>query len=167
MPGSVQPVTKTGLSVVPGQTTNYRCNDSTLVFTSSKFFALPCGTNGSFVQPASWPACRQPANCTPPTAPLLTKLLLSPLSPSPLKEFDSAIYGCKTGYTLAGITPNNMTFEPVCPLGGGTFTVAFWPNCTSTAALGRKKRYVTYNNIFSDIDYSVYAFFETQFMHTK
>lgn len=161
------PVTTTGLSVIPDQTTSYRCNDSTLVFNTTKYVALTCANNGNFVLPASWPACRVPANCTAPRPSVITKLVLSATSPSPLKEFDSAIYVCKSGFTLAGVTPNGLTYEAVCPYGGGAFTIRTWPNCTSTTVTGRKRRYINYKSTYSDIDYSVLALFETQFMYTK
>lgn len=163
------PVTTIGLSVVPGQTTNYRCNDSSLVFNTTKYVALTCANNGSILLPTSWPPCRVPANCTAPKPPTPTKLVLSASSPALLKEFDSAIYVCKTGFTLAGITPDGLTYSPVCPYGGGAFSIATWPYCNVTMATttGRKKRYIDYKTIFGDIQYSVFALFETQFMYTK
>jgi len=71
-----------------------------------------------------------------------------------------------------GVTPNGLTFEPMCPYGGGAFSIATWPYCnvaTTTTTTGKKKRKraIDYKSTYSDIDYTVFALFETQFMHTK
>jgi len=166
MPVDVVPVISTGLSVIPGQSATFRCNDTLKIFNTSKLISLNCGNDGNFVAPAAWPACRLPANCTSPTAPTSTHLKLATSSPATLYEFDYAVYNCVTGYTLAGVTPNNLTFEVICPYGGGAITVPTWPTCLTTTT-GRKKRYVDYKSIYTDIDYTVLALFETQFMHTK
>ncbi len=115
---------------------------------------------------ATWPTCRVSTTCLPPVPPAATKLQLSSTSPSPLHEFDLAIYTCVSGYTLAGVTPNNSTFETPCPYGGGNFTIGTWPSCVVSPTV-RKKRFVDYNSIYGDIDYSTLVVFETQFMHTK
>jgi hypothetical protein len=85
------------------------------------------------------------------------------LRPKRINKIDCC---CKSGYSLAGITPNNLTFLAACPYGGGSFSLPTWPVCAA-AATGRKKRFIDYKSIYSDIDYTVLALFETQFMHTK
>jgi hypothetical protein len=58
LPSEIVRVNSTTLSVMPGALLNYKCNDSSMTFNTSKQLSLQCGADGNFVAPATWPTCR-------------------------------------------------------------------------------------------------------------
>ena len=96
-----------------------------------KTFSVPCKSDGSVTLPTPAPTCKVPVSCpTPPTPPTSSKLNAS--ASSNVAEYDSAIYTCINGYTLANVTASgvaNNQFSLTCGTGGTFPTSPTWPTC--------------------------------------
>jgi hypothetical protein len=95
-----------------------------------KTFSVLCRPDGSVTLPSPAPTCKVPVSCpAPPTPTASSKLNVS--ASANLSEYDSAIYTCINGYTLANVTATgvaNNQFSLTCGT-GGTFPTPAWPTC--------------------------------------
>ena len=172
--------------VSPGDKAEYKCsNDDYVVNDNQQFFEVTCGTDGNVVEPGSWPECERRVTCPFAAFPPADSHMQLKDTAMPLKQYEFANYECKYGFTYVPRTgkvwPTTVDvgkFRLICgrdgvlePHDADVYEVETFPKCVlESSANGnkkrRKKRWVQYNNLYDDIDYTVIAMVEFQFMYT-
>ncbi len=171
VPGNTHAPVEATPSIAPGMTTPYKCAGTDNVMDSGKYLDVTCGNTGTFTPPGSWPTCRPAVDCPATPAPPQSSQLQASASGT-VKEFDFAEYACNNGLELDEANPPPVgkieggKFKLMCG-GGATWTIMDleWPTCVTPPA-SRKKRFIQYEGLKEDIQYTLFAYIETQWMWT-
>ncbi|TRY77305.1 hypothetical protein TCAL_04063, partial [Tigriopus californicus] len=109
----------------------YKCTDPSKIMPGGTNHLIPCNTDGTVDDTTPPPTCELANVC--PSAPIPdASHNLAPYSGPDVQEFNFALYGCKDGSTLEGVTnPNveNNKFKLECEVGGQWPVTVAWPTC--------------------------------------
>eukprot|EP00095_Tigriopus_kingsejongensis_P008506 snap_masked-scaffold181_size278858-processed-gene-0.12 protein:Tk08506 transcript:snap_masked-scaffold181_size278858-processed-gene-0.12-mRNA-1 annotation:"von willebrand factor type egf and pentraxin domain-containing protein 1-like" len=161
--------------VDPGSTLEYECSNPRHTV-DDLTFGIQCGQDGEFLPPASWPTCRPRLECPfAPEPPQSSNIQINAALPA--LEYALIKYKCKDGFTFqntdnlsfpADMTPGEVRMQ--CGSAGRFLHVDLvhyedeWPICEPDSNR-RRRRWVDYSGLHTDIDYSILMLVEFQFMY--